>query len=181
LIHPTAPVPEASWSKPAQPPVPAALAEGDAGKIQAAPDQETEVRDMSPRKKKRRKSKAKKFGEERNIQSDAKAPGLVQVGHDEESGKPAKPQDEPAEKSVAKEDQRPSKPTVYGLDDAAAQTIAPESELDVSILKNRPAKAEDELTHGDTIYIDNEGNLKLMDAEQEDKGQSEKEAAHKEK
>lgn len=134
-------------------------------------------------KKKRRKSKAKKLAEQSSSQVDSKVPGLVQVGHEDDKDKPAKPEEERTEKPEADKENslRPPKPVVYGLDEAAAQTITPEPELDVSVLKNRPAKSEDELSHGDTIYIDNEGNLKLMDTKQEDKGQSEKQATHSEK
>lgn len=67
-----------------------------------------------------------------------------------------------------------SKPVVFGLNEHS-QDISesePEPELDLGILKNRPIKSEDELNHGDTIYIDKDGNFKIMTDEEEaaDKG-----------
>jgi hypothetical protein len=62
---------------------------------------------------------------------------------------------------------------------AAPATVAPEPELDLSILKKRTVKSEDELSHGDTIYIDKEGNLKVITEEKKAEKEVSKEAARK--
>ena len=95
---------------------------------------------------------------------------MVRVEHEG-----SKPDDN--DKAAPKHDE-PPKPVVYGMNEP--QTVTPGPELDVSILKNRPVKTEDELNHGDTIYIDKEGNLKLMNDAQDDKAKAEKEAANTE-
>lgn len=126
---------------------------------QEDPKQESEKlegEEPTGRRKRRRRSK----GHKKIIQ-----PADEDVYHEEEGR-----QDQ---------DGQPRKPVVYGLNNLSSQPLKPEPEIDLSVLKNRPAKTEDELTHGDTIYIDNEGNLKLMGGEQEGKKKDEKEAAVK--
>lgn len=43
--------------------------------------------------------------------------------------------------------------------------VQPEADMELTPAQPQPMKSQDELNHGDTIYIDNEGNLKIMDEE----------------
>jgi len=63
--------------------------------------------------------------------------------------------------------------------DRDREVVLPQPDIDdLSILrKNRPARLDDELTHGDTIYIDNDGNFKLMDPTPEAEKNSDTEPA----
>lgn len=153
----------------------------------------------TPSKKKRRKSKAHKKSAGHKDHEDNTVPGLMRLGHDaddlarlekdkadkkilrhqEPKVKPSEaiqPKLADAESHTNQVVSEPeSKPQVFDMrkkhaGSGAPATVMPEPELDLSVLKNRPVKTEDELSHGDTIYIDKDGNLKTVSETQQEGG-----------
>jgi hypothetical protein len=121
----------------------------------------------TPSRSKKRRRKSKSAHKESNSDSQSAAENSAADNTNETDDNESDDDSTAAVSSLASNPFAP-KPVVFGLpqlphnesDDSDA-----DNDLDLSVLKNRPAKTEDQLNHGDTIYIDKDGNFKPMEDE----------------